>query len=1065
MPVEYAAGLTGSLADAGTPGYETLKEGLAQLTRTAQPIRFAYLLGLKDGGIVFLADSEPADSPDYSPPGQVYVEESLTTRKPFLTGETVLSEPVTDRWGTWISVLVPVKNDAGSVIAVFGVDYPAKEWNANIFSKVLPEALVVLCVCMLAGLAAFGHGQYQKIKRLNAELDDKKAVYESVFEQAPVGIALMSDKHFSHKSEYGSFAVNPMFEKILGRAKEELAEVDWTDITHPDDLQADLEQYKRFKAGEIKQYEMEKRYLKPDGSPVWVNMIVTAHKLGNNENNHLCPVQDITKQKELDASFGRSKLMQATFIQSSTDMIYLKDENFRHLMVNKALEKFFDKDAADILGKTDFELKDEVFAETCRKSDEEAIAKRATVTSVEFGEGRVFEASKFPVPLDSGKTGVGAYIRDVTAQYEQDEYVRKTAEAEKIIVDFMFGNFTDVRERLDFALQEAIRITGSKYGYIYFYSEEKREFTLNSRTEGVMRDCAVKNAPERYPLEKTGIWGEAVRQRKALIVNDFEAENPLKKGFPEGHVRFRKYMTFPIFENDKIVAVIGFADKERDYTQNDLALMTVFMSSIWTAVKNKEREQENERLLEQTRSMFSEHDAVMLLIEPESGAILDANPSATAFYGYTKEELRGLTIQEINALPPEQVRAMRANAMKEKQKFYAVSHRMKDGSVKMVDVYASPIRYMGKKALYSVVVDASDREAAYARIEDLNIRDFLTGIYNRNYYERARKELDTDAFLPLSVIVADINGVRLINESYGAAAGDALIKETAGLLRGCMREGDVLARTGGDDFSILLPNTDRVTASAMLHKIAEACDARNAALSDEAFKISLSLGYGAKEGPDEPFGAAEQDADAFMRKRKLLERMSHLNATFNSIMATLDVKSHETETHARRIAWLTGMMAEKLGLAQQDTDNLRLFSLLHDIGKIGVPDSILNKPGRLTPDEWAVMQKHTVIGKNIAMTVPDLEGIAEYILCHHERWDGSGYPQGLKGEQIPLLSRILALADAFDAMTGERVYRDPTSREEALWEIGRCAGTQFDPELAKLFVTLPIDKEPEDKKR
>ena len=171
-------------------------------------------------------------------------------------------------------------------------------------------------------------------------------------------------------------------------------------------------------------------------------------------------------------------------------------------------------------------------------------------------------------------------------------------------------------------------------------------------------------------------------------------------------------------------------------------------------------------------------------------------------------------------------------------------------------------------------------------------------------------------------------------------------------------------------------------------------------------------------------------------------------------MASLYAKSQETEEHGQRLGEFCLMLADELGLSQSDKDELILLSKLHDIGKIGIDDTILNKPGKLSEEEWKVMKQHPEIGYRIAKSTPQLDHIADYILYHHERWDGKGYPEGLAGEEIPLVARILSLADAYDAMTEDRVYRKALSKEEALEEIRRNAGIQFDPKLANIFVKI-----------
>jgi len=175
-------------------------------------------------------------------------------------------------------------------------------------------------------------------------------------------------------------------------------------------------------------------------------------------------------------------------------------------------------------------------------------------------------------------------------------------------------------------------------------------------------------------------------------------------------------------------------------------------------------------------------------------------------------------------------------------------------------------------------------------------------------------------------------------------------------------------------------------------------------------------------------------------------------------MTTVYEKSQETEQHAERLAELSTRVGRMLNLMEKDLGELQLLGMLHDIGKIGIDDKILNKPGKLTEEEWVIMKRHPEIGYRIARASHKLARIADYILTHHERWDGTGYPKGLKGNDIPLLSRILAVADAYDAMTEDRVYRKAMSKEQALEEIRQNAGTQFDPLISNIFIETILEE-------
>lgn len=345
-------------------------------------------------------------------------------------------------------------------------------------------------------------------------------------------------------------------------------------------------------------------------------------------------------------------------------------------------------------------------------------------------------------------------------------------------------------------------------------------------------------------------------------------------------------------------------------------------------------------------------------------------------------------------------------------------------------------------------------EASEQKYRYLSYHDHLTGLYNRMFWEEEQKRIDINSQLPISVIVGDINGIKLMNDAFGHEAGDRMIMQTAQIMRKYCREGEIIARTGGDEFSILMPKTPRKTALKRMEEIKDSFMVHNRRILNEAFHINVALGSGTKEEPHGDLKEAIKKAELYMNQRKLLEQRSSHSAIISSIKATMYEKSHETEQHSERLAALSRMVGEALHLSQIELDNLELLATLHDIGKVGIADRILAKPGKLTDEEWIEMKKHPEVGYRIAMASPELVSIAEYILSHHEHWDGSGYPKGLAGEEIPLLSRIIGVADAYDAMTENRVYQKAMDRDSALVEIDKNAGSQFDPEIAELFIRI-----------
>jgi len=196
-----------------------------------------------------------------------------------------------------------------------------------------------------------------------------------------------------------------------------------------------------------------------------------------------------------------------------------------------------------------------------------------------------------------------------------------------------------------------------------------------------------------------------------------------------------------------------------------------------------------------------------------------------------------------------------------------------------------------------------------------------------------------------------------------------------------------------------------------------------------------------------------------MYKNKLTESNSYRYLIIHSITKTLSEKDHETEEHSNRLKTFCNKLGKLLGLSELELNELEIFAALHDIGKIGVSENILNKKEKLTEEDWYKLKKHSEIGYRIVKSVPELINIADYILAHHERWDGTGYPQGLKGTSIPLLSRILTVVDAYDAMTNDRVYRKGMPKDEAINELLINAGKQFDPNIVEIFVHKILESE------
>ncbi len=331
--------------------------------------------------------------------------------------------------------------------------------------------------------------------------------------------------------------------------------------------------------------------------------------------------------------------------------------------------------------------------------------------------------------------------------------------------------------------------------------------------------------------------------------------------------------------------------------------------------------------------------------------------------------------------------------------------------------------------------------------------DALTGLYNRTYLDEFLQDIVNQGASGVGVICCDLDGLKLINDTLGHAVGDRLLQRTAEILREAVTPGTLVARTGGDEFLVVLFDMAETDMEPIVQKIRGACTQMD--WMELPLQISMGWRYRDHCRPaTDDLESMQKEADDEMYRQKLSSNQSARSGVVQTIMKMLEIRDFETEEHSQRLAQMAVELAGRIGLAEHRKTDLRLLAQFHDIGKIGIPDQILLKPGALTPEERKEIERHSEIGHRIATVIAELQPVAEYILKHHERWDGKGYPLGLKGEIIPLEDRILAIVDSYDAMSSDRPYRKAMSYEQVAAELRACRGTQFDPALLDEFLAM-----------
>ena len=346
------------------------------------------------------------------------------------------------------------------------------------------------------------------------------------------------------------------------------------------------------------------------------------------------------------------------------------------------------------------------------------------------------------------------------------------------------------------------------------------------------------------------------------------------------------------------------------------------------------------------------------------------------------------------------------------------------------------------------LLDITDRKKIEKKLKYLSYTDILTKVYNRTCFEEKAKKIFKEENLPMGIIMGDTNGLKIVNDTLGHEEGDELLKLTTKVLKDVCKGNELIFRIGGDEFAIIIPKAKENECETLIKNIIDSCNN----YKHDLIKISIALGYSVTYDLDKSIYDTLKEAEDMVYRKKLLEKNSFNSSVISSLQATLQEKSLETKAHTERVVENSIKIGERLSLPLSVMDELILVAKLHDIGKIGINESILLKLDNLTEEEFGIIKSHTEKGYRIIKAANHLESVAKGVLTHHERWDGNGYPLKLKEEKIPLIARIVSVADAYDVMTTNRVYKNALSKDEAIRELKKNSGKQFDPNIVKVFI-------------
>ena len=740
-----------------------------------------------------------------------------------------------------------------------------------------------------------------------------------------------------------------------------------------------------------------------------------------------------------------------SFSNIEDSIIYLKDENLKYLFVNETAESYYKKSVAEIIGNDERVLGDNQFSMDIALMDQQVIEQEEVFNYELKCKNRIYKVKKFPVRIKDNKIGVGAYIREITDERRLMKKQEKVLFRNKILVNVLSKSFRNDQKQLDYVLHEALKLTESEFGYLYLYNEAKKEITLSSWSKRMMEQHS------RDPLEQDSLWGEAIRQEKPVIINDFESYDGPKRAFPEGHLKLNNFMSVPMIVEGKIMAVACFGNKKTDFDENDVYEITVLMNGVWS---NMERRAVQEKLYKERskylQTLISIGDGVMVV--DTSGKIEMLNKVAQHLTGWSTKEAKGRHYREVFVLTHDDCvgeivdpinRVMETDEIEELKNHALLTS--KDGTIYHLEDSAAPIKDEGGMTIGVVLVfrDVTEKKQQQRAIEYLSFHDALTGLYNRRFLEEELQRLDTVRNLPISIIMGDVNGLKLTNDIFGHAHGDVFLTKIAEIMKKICRSDDIIARWGGDEFVILLPKTSIQEAKQIQNRI-------KLEFAEDGIKVikgNISLGCDVKTSMDQKLLECLASAEEKMYAAKVLERDDFKSTTLDSIITTMQSDNPEEEEHALRVSQWCHDLGVRMELPHVKIRRLKLAGYFHDIGKIVLDKDLLDQNSSFSEEEWTEIKKHPIMGYRILNAFDDTMSLADAVLHHHERWDGTGYPKGLKGQEIPFLARVVAVANCYDRLSQTCEGEAALFHRNSLMELKKLDG-QLDPEITREFIKM-----------
>ncbi|AEM79212.1 sensor domain-containing diguanylate cyclase/phosphohydrolase [Thermoanaerobacter wiegelii] len=719
------------------------------------------------------------------------------------------------------------------------------------------------------------------------------------------------------------------------------------------------------------------------------------------------------KQEELMKSLNKEKEWLRVTLMSIGDGVIATDSYGNIEFMNPTAEKLTGYKEEEVLGKKIDEIFNIINEDTKEKAEIpiEKVLKTGEITGLAnhtaliSKNGQVISIADSAAPIKDEKgnvIGTVMVFRDIS---DKREY-------EKLLKQYEFIVKSSAEGIGSFNLEGIIQTWNKGCEKIYGYKAEeiigKSIYTLIPDFEKEKMENILKSLMKGEEVKSY----EGIRIRKdGKFINVFVSIAALK---------------------DELGRYVGVSFISHDITENKKA----------------------EQILRRYKLLFDNINDIILFAKYENGKIIEVNKAAMEAYGYEMEELLNMDIFELCNCDKEELTQL-LDVEAEKGVLLNLQHKRKNGSKFYVEANIVSVDFENEKLIMTIIRDITERKLAEEKLEHMGTHDILTGLYNRNFFEEKMSFIEKNNIIPTVIIVCDVDGLKLVNDTMGHKAGDMLLKTAAEVLRKCFRGQDILARIGGDEFAIILPHTSSDIVEKIVSRIKKVIENSKFTIENYNIALNMSIGYAVKNNSFDKMEEVFKEADNNMYREKLFHKRSSYRKVLDSILKMFEIRQPRLQKHLKGVKEVLVNFAEYLKLSRVRIKNLELLAEFHDIGMIGISDKILSNIDNLNEEEKLEFQKHCEIGYRIAMSSPDLAHLADMILMHHEWWNGQGYPLGVKGEDIPYECRILAIVDAYVQMIDEE--EKGLSKEQALKEIRKMAGIQFDPILVEKFLAFMKD--------